>query len=411
MERDYDVVLFGATGFTGKLVAEYLLNTYGSNGELRWAMAGRNLAKLEAVRQELQGSEGDIPLLTADSGDLSELAELAGQARVICTTVGPYALYGSGLVQACAEQGTHYCDLTGEVHWMREMISQHQQTAAASGARIVHTCGFDSIPFDLGVLFLQEAMGEAHSVPARHIKCRVAGFSGAFSGGTVASMINMMEEIDKDPGLQKLVDDPYILNPPGAPRGDDINDQTGAIYDDDFKRWTLPFIMAAINTRVVRRSNALMNNAYGEDFRYDEATLAPKGQGALKSKLAAAAMMAGTGSIAFKPTRALVKRFLPSPGEGPGPKQREKGYFDIRLYGIHPHDRSKDMRARVTGDRDPGYGSTSKMLGEAAVCLAKDELTCGGGFWTPASAMGQTLIERLKTKAGLTFSVEKRGSE
>lgn len=406
MERDYDVVLFGATGFTGKLVAEYLLNTYGSNGELSWAMAGRNLAKLEAVREELQGSEGDIPLLTADSGDATELAELAGQARVICTTVGPYALYGSGLVQACAEQGTHYCDLTGEVHWMREMISQHQQTAAASGARIVHTCGFDSIPFDLGVLFLQDAMRDAHGVPARHIKCRVAGFSGAFSGGTVASMINMFEEMRKNPAIAKMAADPYSLNPAGAPRGTDVNDQTGALYDEDFDRWTLPFIMAAINTRVVRRTNALMGGAYGDDFNYDEATLAPKGQGALKSRLAAAAMMAGTGSIAFKPTRSLVKRFLPAPGEGPGPKQREKGYFDIRLYGIHPHDRSKDMIARVTGDRDPGYGSTSKMLGEAAVCLAKDDLRCGGGLWTPASAMGQTLIKRLGANAGLSFSIE-----
>ena len=406
MERDYDIILYGATGFTGQLVAEYLLNTYGSNGDLRWAMAGRNLTKLEAVRRELQGSEGDIPLLTADSGDLSALAELAGQARVICTTVGPYALYGSGLVEACAQQGTHYCDLTGEVQWMHKMISLHQQTAAASGARIVHTCGFDSIPFDLGTLFLQDAMRDAHGVPARHVKCRVAGFSGAFSGGTVASMINMFDEMGQNPELGKLAVDPYALNPAGAPRGTDVNDQTGALYDEDFERWTLPFIMAAINTRVVRRSNALMGGAYGADFNYDEAVLAPRGQGALRSKLAAVAMMAGTGSIAFKPTRALVKRFLPSPGEGPGLEQREKGYFDIRLYGIHPHDRSKDMIAKVTGDRDPGYGSTSKMLAEAAVCLAKDELSCGGGLWTPASAMGQTLTGRLQANAGLTFSIE-----
>jgi len=402
--REYDVVVFGATGFTGQLVAEYLLNKYGVNGDLRWAMAGRSLRKLELVREELQGS--DIPLLTADSDDMDSLLELAGKTSVVCTTVGPYALYGSALVEACVQQGTDYCDLTGEVQWMKRMIDQHQAAAAASGARIVHTCGFDSIPSDLGVLFLQNAMRERHGVPACHVKYRAAGFSGAFSGGTVASMINMMEEAARDRSLMKVLADPYALNPPGSHRGDDVNDQTGAIYDEDFERWTLPFVMAAINTRVVRRSNALMDGAYGEDFRYDEAVLAPEGQGALKSKFAAAAMTAGTASMAIAPLRSVAKRFLPSPGEGPSKKQQEKGYFDILLYGVHPGDRSKDMTARVTGDRDPGYGSTSKMLGEAAVCLAQDELDCAGGFWTPASAMGEVLIERLQDSAGLTFDIE-----
>jgi short subunit dehydrogenase-like uncharacterized protein len=402
-KREYDLILYGATGFTGKLVAEYLLEQYGAGEDLSWAMAGRNLDKLEQVREAL--GSADIPLLTADSDDLDSLTELARQTRVICTTVGPYALYGSGLVEACVNEGTHYCDLTGETQWMHRMINAHQDAAEASGARIVHTCGFDSIPSDLGVLFLQNAMVVKHGVPACHIKYRVAGASGTFSGGTVASLINVMEEATKDRGLRKLLADPYALNPKDAPRGNDRNDQTKAIYDEDFERWTLPFVMAAINTRVVRRSNALMDFRYGEDFRYDEAMLAPEGQGALASKLSAGAMTAGTAAMAISPFRALAKRFLPSPGEGPDRKTREKGYFDIRLYGIHPEDRDKDMQARVTGDRDPGYGSTSRMLAESALCLARDELSCGGGFWTPASAMGEALIERLEENAGLTFSI------
>jgi len=403
-ERPYDIILFGATGFTGRLVAEYLLKTYDSN-DLRWAMAGRSASKLEQIQAELGPAAASIDLLTADSSDSAAMAELAGSTRVICTTVGPYALYGSSVVEACAQQGTHYCDLTGEVQWMHQMIKQHQGTAAASGARIVHTCGFDSIPSDLGTLYLQNQMQARHGVVAQHVKYRAAGFAGGFSGGTIYSLINVMEEAAGNPALRQLLADPYALNPPGSTRGEDQNDQTGAIYDEDFERWTLPFVMAAINTRVVRRSNALMNNSYGEDFRYDEATLAPEGQGALLSKLAAAAMTGGTAVLAIAPLRAIAKKFLPVPGEGPSKEKRDSGYYDIRFYGIHPTDRSKDMMARVTGDRDPGYGSTSKMLAESAVCLARDELSCGGGFWTPAAAMGDTLIQRLQASAGLDFSI------
>ncbi len=401
-DREFDIVLLGASGFTGRLVAEYLLATYDES--LRWAMAGRNQGKLEAVAEEL-GAAGQIPILVADTNDQSALDELAGKTRVICTTVGPYALYGSGVVEACVKSGTHYCDLTGEVQWMRRMIDTWQSDAEASGARIVHTCGFDSIPSDLGVLFLQNAMKKAHGVAAQQVKYRAAGFAGGFSGGTIYSMINMMEEMQKDPSLRKVMGDPYALNPAGSHKGDDKPDQLGAIYDEDFDRWTLPFVMAAINTRVVRRSNALMGNAYGEDFRYDEATLAGESQGALSSKLAAGAMTGGTAVLAIPPLRAVAKLFLPKPGEGPDQEAREKGYFDILLHGKHPTDSNKDMRAQVTGDRDPGYGSTSKMLAESAVCLAYDDLDVGGGFWTPASAMGQTLIDRLVESAGLTFGV------
>ena len=402
--RTYDVVVFGATGFTGRLVAEYLLETYGANGDLRWAMAGRNQAKLEEVAAEL-GATG-VSLVTADSSDPDSLKQMVESTRVLCTTVGPYALYGNELVKACAEAGTHYCDLTGEVQWMRRMINAHQATAEASGARIVHTCGFDSIPSDLGVLFLQNAMREQHGVPATHIKYRAAETSGGFSGGTIYSMLNMFDEVAKDRSLMDVLKDPYSINPPGAPRGTDVNDQTGAVYDEDYGRWTLPFVMAAINTRVVRRSNALMDFAYGKDFNYDEAVLFTEGAGGFKAKLASTAMNMGTFVIAFKPTRAIAKRWLPEPGEGPSEEQRLNGFYTIYLYGVHPDDRSKDMVARVHGDRDPGYGSTAKMLAESAVCLAKDELSCGGGFWTPASAMGTNLIDRLIAKAGLTFTIE-----
>jgi short subunit dehydrogenase-like uncharacterized protein len=405
---DYDVVVFGATGFTGRLVAEYLLETYAADGALRWAMAGRNEAKLREVAAGL-GAEA-VPVLLADSGDPASLERLAEQTRVVCSTVGPYALYGSDLVAACAGSGTHYCDLTGEVQWMRRMIDAHSDAAESSGARIVHNCGFDCIPSDLGTLFLQNAMLARYGVPAAHIRLRVNAFAGAFSGGTVASLMNVMEEAVGDRKLRRLLTDPYSLNPnrnpDAAPTGPDRDDQRGAIYDPDFGRWTLPFIMAAINTRVVRRSNALMGFPYGEQFRYEEAMLAPRFMGPLSARLAAGAMMAGALSMAVPPVRAVARRLLPSPGEGPDREQRERGYFDIYLYGEHPEDRELDLIARVQGDRDPGYGSTSKMLAEAAVCLAQDELDCGGGFWTPAAAMGQRLIERLESRAGVSFSLE-----
>jgi short subunit dehydrogenase-like uncharacterized protein len=401
--REFDLVLYGATGFTGQLVAEYLLSQYGSDGDLRWALAGRSRDKLERVQQAL-GDE-QIPLVVADADDQAALDSMAGRTRVVCTTVGPYALYGSRLVAACVEAGTHYCDLTGEVQWMRRMIDTHQAAAEESGARIVHTCGFDSIPSDLGVLFLQEAMRREHDIPACHVKFRVAKASGAFSGGTVASLINVMEEAGRDRSLRRLLTDPYALNPADSPRGADVNDQMRAIYDEDFERWTLPFVMAAINTRVVRRSNALMGFPYGTDFRYEEAMLAPEGWGAMRARVAATGMTAGTVAMAIGPLRNIARRLLPSPGEGPDRKTRERGSYEILLYGIHPEDRSQDMMAEVSGDMDPGYGSTSKMLAESAVCLARDPLDCGGGFWTPASAMGQRLIDRLQRNAGLSFSL------
>jgi short subunit dehydrogenase-like uncharacterized protein len=325
----------------------------------------------------------------------------------VCTTVGPYARYGSKLVAACARAGTDYCDLTGELHWMHRMIAQHQAEAEQSGARIVHTCGFDSIPSDLGVWFLQQEMQARHGVPCGRVRYRVQGFAGGFSGGTVASMLAMLEEAGRDPEVRRILANPYALDPDPDRRGPDGPDQMGPAWDDAFGEWTGPFVMAACNTRVVRRSNALLGYAYGRGFRYDEATLTGRGPaGWLKAAGLAAALGAGMGVMSVGPLRRILTGRLPAPGEGPSEQQRERGYFDIRLFGEHPDDRGKGLRARVTGDRDPGYGSTSRMLGEAAVCLAQDELDVAGGFWTPASALGRALLGRLETSAGLAFRVE-----
>ncbi|MEH6636085.1 MAG: saccharopine dehydrogenase NADP-binding domain-containing protein [Halioglobus sp.] len=403
-KRKLDLIVWGATGFTGQLVVEYLVQTYGVDSELHWAIAGRNKQKLEEVRALFLGKADykKLPIIIANSDDADSLATLVTQTNVLCTTVGPYAKYGTPLVQACAEAGTDYCDLTGEVQWMAQIIPEYQATAQASGARIVHTCGFDSIPFDMGNWYLQQAMLERHGVAASHVKTRVGRNKGAASGGTIASMLHLLEEAKKDPSIRRIVADPYALYPPGTPAGTDGPDQQGPRFDADFHQWTSPFIMALVNTRVVRRSNALLGFPWGEDFRYDEAVLNRSRFEATRNSLA---MGAGMAALAIGPTRKLAQRLLPKPGEGPTLKQRQAGFYELFFHGIHPQDRTKDMVAKVTGDMDPGYGSTSKMLGEAAVCLAKDNLPAKGGICTPASALNAKLLERLVSNAGLTFEI------
>ncbi|HCD28808.1 MAG TPA: saccharopine dehydrogenase [Gammaproteobacteria bacterium] len=401
LERQYDIIVWGATGFTGRLVTEYMATRY-LDSNVRWAIAGRNSSKLESL---VAGR--NIPMLTADSHDPASLAALVKQTKVILTTVGPYARYGSELVAACSEQGTHYCDLTGEVHWMRKMIDEHQTTAAASGAVIVHTCGFDSIPSDMGVYFLQKQMQEKHGVTAQQIKYRTRAFKGGFSGGTADSMIAMMEAAQKDPSIRRIAGNPYSLN--DGPPGRDGGDRFGVYFDEDFGAWVGPFVMAGVNTRVVRRSNELLSArsaGYGENFRYDEGSVV--GEGA-KGFLGATAMSVGTGAFvglaAIPLTRKGLQKFLPKPGEGPTVEQIENGFFTVELLGKHPSDSSKDIRVRVHGDRDPGYGSTSKMIAESAIALAQEELPVGGGIWTPASAIGDALLARLPANAGVTFEV------
>lgn len=404
-QRQYDVVVWGASGFTGKLVTEYLSAQYGTGRELRWAIAGRNQAKLAAIRTELGIGPGDLPIIVSDSFDSEAMRRLASDTKVVLSTVGPYAKYGSVLLAACVTHGTHYCDLAGEVQWMRKMIDQFQPDAEKSGARIVHSCGFDSIPSDIGVWFLQQEVKNRHGEICSEIKLLVKAIKGGASGGTFASMMNALEESKRDRNIARVLADPYSLNPEGERSGPDGRDQRGIELHEETGAWTAPFVMATVNHRVVRRTNALLNYPYGRDFKYSEATYVGTGPaGWMKS----VGITAGLGGFmlasSFDFSRSiLVNRLLPKPGEGPGKEQREAGFFNLLLVGKLRNGTL--MRARVTGDRDPGYGSTSKMLSESAVCLARDELPSPGGFWTPASAMGDALQKRLVENAGLTFDL------
>ena len=406
--QTHDLVVFGATSFVGRILSHYLNEQFGSRGELKWAAAGRSLAKLEALRAELGPKAAKLPLIVADAADEAALSKLVAQARVVVSTVGPYALYGEPLVKACATTGTDYCDLTGEVQWIRRMIQRHEATAQASGARIVHCCGFDSIPSDMGVHFLQREALRQFGQPCTRVKMRVRAMRGGFSGGTVASLMNVVKEAAADPALRKELANPYSLCPAGyRPKARQPNVKF-AEFDADFGAWIAPFVMSAINTRIVQRSNALLEQAYGKDFTYDEAVLTGRG---LKGRLAASGMATGLASFmvasALPPARWLLERFvLPAPGEGPSPKDQARGFFDLRFHGTTADGRT--LRSKVTGDRDPGYGSTGKMLGQAAACLALDidKATTPGGFWTPATIFGDRLIERLVADAGLTFEVQ-----
>ena len=404
MIAEFDVIVWGASGFTGRLVAEYIAENYGIGRELRWAIAGRQKGKLEALRTTLVGNDevDSLPILIADSSNRKSLDALVRQTKVICTTVGPYALYGTALVEACVEAGTDYCDLTGEVQWMHRIIESQEDKAKETGARIVHTCGFDSIPSDLGTYFAQEKMMERQHVYAKKVTARMGRSSGSASGGTIASLLNVLDEAKKDPAIRRVMGDPYSLCHPSSIRGKDGSDQSSFKYDTTFSQWTSPFVMATINGRVVRRSNALLNYRWGEDFQYDEAQLC---KSLSKAIFATAAMGIGIGLVSFAPTRNLVEKRLPKPGEGPDEAARIRGFFEMFIHTSHPDDAEKDLRVKVTGDRDPGYGSTSKMLAESAICLALDEKLSAGGIWTPSSALGSLLIDRLIKNAGLSFEL------
>ncbi len=385
----YDIVVYGATGFTGRLVAEYLSNQYGNSQDLSWAMAGRSRQKLESVRDAM-GLPADTPLVVADTGDEASMQAMVDSTEAIISTVGPYQLYGSMLVGLCANSGTDYVDLCGESVWMRHMIDAHEQAAKASGARIVFSCGFDSIPSDLGVYYLQKIAKQKTGASCRKINGRVRSMKGTFSGGTAASIQASMKAAKTDPEILKLAVDPFALTPgfrgPKQPNGDQV------IYSEDLKSWVAPFIMAAINTRNVHRSNALLNHDYGEDFLYDEMMLTGDGeQGeAVANHIASDRSIAGPDA--------------PKPGEGPSKEEREAGFYDIMYIGETVDGES--LVVSVKGDRDPGYGSTCKMLAESAVCLIKDASETAGGIWTTAPAMGDKLIKRLQDNAGLSFTLE-----
>lgn len=403
--KKFDIVVYGATGFTGALVTEYLLRRYGVGASLQWAIAGRSATKLEALKRDLGGDAHGLESLVVDSHDDAALAALARETRVVLTTVGPYALYGSKLVAACVNAGTSYCDLAGEVQWIRRMVDSYHERARETGARIVHCCGFDSIPMDIGAHFLQKTARATHGVFCESIALYVKATKGAASGGTLASMVNVIEEARGDRDVARVLANPYALNPEGERRGPDGPDQQNVVHDADVGSWTAPFVMAGVNTRVVRRSHALAGYPWGEDFRYREAVVSGKGiRGWLKGTIMSVALAGLVLGISLSSTRKLLTRFvLPKPGEGPSRGIRETGFFNLMQVGKLPDGRA--IRTRITGDQDPGYGSTSKMLAEAAVCLAKDELESAGGVLTPAAAMGDALLDRLRRNAGLTFDV------
>lgn len=401
-DREFDIIVWGASGFTGRLVAEHLYNVYRAEDTLRWAMAGRNRGKLEAVRDDIGAAT--IPILIGDSHDTESLRAIAARTRVICTTVGPYLKYGEQLIAACAQTGTDYCDLTGETLFIRRMIDRYDTEARRSGARICNSCGFDSLPSDLGTLFMQREFEKKYGHYASEVKCRVRHMKGAMSGGTVDSMINIIDTVKVDPAVRRIIGDPYALNPAGDSPGPDVKDQTGAVFDNDIGAWTAPFIMAGINTRNVRRSNAVMGHPWSRDFRYSESMLTGTG---LRGRMTAIMLSFGLKVFVLAASvnasrRLMYKLFLPKPGEGPDASSRQEGFFTLTL--LAKDEQGNTLWGEVAGDRDPGYGATSRMLGETAVCMGKDltdDVT--GGLWTPASILGDALIDRLSANAGVEF--------
>jgi short subunit dehydrogenase-like uncharacterized protein len=376
---EFDIIVYGATGYTGRLVAEYLAQRYGIGGEVKWAMAGRSASKLAQVRDEM-GAPQDTPLVVADADDPAQLDDMVRRAKAIVTTVGPYQLYGDNLVAACVAAGTDCLDLSGEPNWMARIIATHDAAAKKSGARIVHSCGFDSIPFELGVYFAQETAKAKLGGPVPRVKGRIRRMQGGLSGGTAASGAATMAAIQKDPSLVALMMNPFALTPgfegPDQPPGNAVE------HDPDVGAEVGPFMMAAINTKNVHRSNALMGHPWGTDFQYDEMAVVTPGT------LASFDMGANT----------------PKPGEGPSKAEREAGFYDIAFIGVAADGRK--VKVSVKGDRDPGYGSTSKILAETAICLVRDAPDVPGGVWTPGAAMQTMLVDRLQRNAGLAFTVE-----
>ena len=402
-QRSFDVVVFGVTGFVGRLTAEYLARNAPAGSRI--ALAGRSKERVEQVRSQLGAGAVDWPVVVADASDPASLAEMVEQTTVVATTVGPYAAYGLPLVEACSAAGTHYADLTGEVSFMRASIDRCHETAVTTGARIVHTCGFDSIPSDLGVLVLHDRARADGAGALGDTSFVVTGLKGGVSGGTLASMKLGIAEMRRDPSVRRLARDPYSLSParddePAVGQPADVHPPR---YDRDLGRWLAPFMMASVNTRVVRRSNALQGWPYGRGFRYREVMGFAGGPAGLAQSAAVTAGLAGlAGGLAFGPTRAALGRVLPSPGEGPSEKTRRSGYFRIEIHATTTSGRRYVCRVAAQGD--PGYAATAVMLGESALALAHDgdRLPDRSGVLTPATGIGMPLVERLRAR-GFTF--------
>ncbi|WP_413320179.1 saccharopine dehydrogenase NADP-binding domain-containing protein [Agrococcus sp. 1P02AA] len=415
-DRDLDLVLFGATGFVGRLVAAHVAQA--APDGLRVGLAGRSLDRLERVRAQLPPAAAAWPLVVADSGDEASLRALAERTGVVASTVGPYLRYGVGLVEACAESGTHYADLTGEVLFVREIIERSHERARATGARIVVSCGFDSVPSDLAVHLLHGRAAADAAGALTDTTLRVRRLSGGISGGTIDSLRAQLERVRTTPALAAVLEDPAALTvgtgrgggarrAQGAPTrlapGQD--DPTRPFRDAETGEWAAPFVMAGYNSRLVHRSNALRAGAYGDRFRYREVVATGRG---LRGRLRAAAVAAGTraltAAMALPGIRHGLDLVLPSPGEGPSQERRAAGSFEVETSART--ERGARYAAIVAAQGDPGYAATSVMLGEAALALAVDDARCSaeGGVLTPAVAMGDVLVERLRA-AGLRLEV------
>ena len=384
--KEYDFVVYGATGFTGKLVVEYLVHKYSNNSQVKWALAGRNLEKLESVAASKNVPEG-TGLLEVDSNNIASIEEMISKTKCVLTTVGPYQLYGNDIVSACAKSGTDYVDLCGEPGWMHEKINELTETARETGSRIVFSCGFDSIPFDLGVLFLQNEVTRRYGKPSVNVRGRVREMNGEFSGGTAASLGATMDALKEKPELFAVLANPFSLSNGFA--GPDQPADNKPIFDDKLDTWVAPFFMAPINTKNVHRSNALMDHMYGKDFCYNEMWIMGPGD----DGKAAADFISSSNPLSN----------APKPGEGPSRESRENGNYDILFCG---DINDESVHVSVVGDMDPGYGSTSKMIAESAICLVNECEDLNGGIYTPAPSMGTKLIKRLQDNAGLTFKIE-----
>ena len=385
---EFDFVVYGATGFTGKLVVEYLQAKYSDNNEINWAMAGRSLEKLNQVKTDL-GVSNSVKILEVNSNDQASIEKMMEMTDCVLTTVGPYQLYGNEIVKLCAETGTDYVDLCGEPGWMHEIISKYNDKAKETGARIVFSCGFDSIPFDLGVLFLQNEVKKQTGRTSNKVRARVRVMEGEFSGGTAASFGATMASLKTNPELFSILGNPFSLSE--GFQGPQQENDSKPVFDEALGVWVAPFFMAPINTKNVHRSNMLQNHAYGKDFLYNEMWVAGPGEEGeqIAKMMATANPMSGDD--------------VPKPGEGPSKESREAGSYDVLFCA---DIEGSVISTSVTGDMDPGYGSTSKMIAESAICLVKDSAELEGGIYTPASSMGRKLIKRLVDNAGLTFNVE-----
>jgi len=382
----YDFVIYGATGFTGKLVVEYAINQYANNNEISWAIAGRNNEKLEHV-QEKYNLPSNIGKIVVDSNEQNSIDEMVSQTKCVLTTVGPYQLYGKKIIKTCISTGTDYVDLCGEPGFMHKIISECSAEAKETGARIVFSCGFDSIPFDLGVLFVQEEVMAKLNKYASSVRGRVRAMNGEFSGGTAASMKATMAALQSNPELINILVNPHALC--DGMQGVQQDDDSKPVYDEELDTWVAPFFMAPINTKNIHRSNKLMNHIYGENFKYNEMWI----QGPGEEGKAAAEFISTMNPLGD----------APEPGDGPSRESRENGNYDVLFCADVD---GETIKASVSGDMDPGYGSTSKMITESAVCLVKDCENLAGGIYTPAASMGKKLIKRLESSAGLTFKLE-----